>query len=247
MSAIDRSFHPEDDRAFIDRVVAEVADGTVRLGTAVGMVGWFVAGRLLLPIRQLRETDSRITVSDLQERIQGSMTIQRQLLDDLRHELKTPLIIVRSHLELLDSAQQMEVDQARALVLQELDRMVDLVDDIESLADSQQATPQTQRNRCCRVEQSGFRQGERDRRPRVIELWVADQGPGIPAGLEQRIFDRFGRVDTGRGIRGSGLGLAIVAAIARAHGGRATLDTSPDGSRFGIEVSIAAGDEEETR
>jgi signal transduction histidine kinase len=67
-----------------------------------------------------------------------------------------------------------------------------------------------------------------------IELWVADAGPGIPSESLGRIFERFGRVDTGRGIRGSGLGLPIVAAIAEAHGGTVSLETSPRGSRFGI-------------
>jgi two-component system OmpR family sensor kinase len=69
-----------------------------------------------------------------------------------------------------------------------------------------------------------------------LEFWVSDSGPGIPIQARARIFQRFGRVDTGRGIRGSGLGLPIVEAIAQAHGGRVTLDSSPNGSRFGILV-----------
>jgi signal transduction histidine kinase len=69
-----------------------------------------------------------------------------------------------------------------------------------------------------------------------IEFWVADSGPGIAPAAVERIFERFGRVDTGRGIRGSGLGLAIVKAIAVAHGGTVNLTSSPHGSRFGIVV-----------
>ena len=69
-----------------------------------------------------------------------------------------------------------------------------------------------------------------------IEFWVADSGPGIAPAAVERIFERFGRVDTGRGIRGSGLGLAIVKAIAVAHGGTVNLTSSPKGSRFGIIV-----------
>jgi two-component system OmpR family sensor kinase len=52
------------------------------------------------------------------------------------------------------------------------------------------------------------------------------------------VFERFGRVDTGRGIRGSGLGLPIVAAIAESHGGRVSLESSDAGSRFGILVPL---------
>ncbi|MGO3147259.1 MAG: sensor histidine kinase [Leucobacter sp.] len=70
----------------------------------------------------------------------------------------------------------------------------------------------------------------------TVQFWVADQGSGIPIEAQQRIFDRFGRADVGRGIRGSGLGLPIVDAIARSHGGRVKLASSHEGSRFTIEI-----------
>lgn len=56
-------------------------------------------------------------------------------------------------------------------------------------------------------------------------LTVADDGPGIPVGDRQRVFDRFVRLDDGRDRDegGSGLGLAIVAEIAQAHGGSVTV------------------------
>jgi len=68
-----------------------------------------------------------------------------------------------------------------------------------------------------------------------VRLWVRDTGPGIAAADAQRVFERFGRAETGRGVDGSGLGLSIVAAIADAHGGRVELDSRPgDGARFTI-------------
>jgi two-component system sensor histidine kinase KdpD len=54
-----------------------------------------------------------------------------------------------------------------------------------------------------------------------IEFEVADRGPGIDAGEEERIFERFYRGDA-PGVRGAGLGLPIARAIARVHGGRLT-------------------------
>jgi signal transduction histidine kinase len=69
---------------------------------------------------------------------------------------------------------------------------------------------------------------------RSVAIQVADEGSGIPADVLDRIFERFGRVDPGRtrSNGGVGLGLAIVDAIAKAHGGRCTVSSSPRGSTF---------------
>jgi signal transduction histidine kinase len=68
-------------------------------------------------------------------------------------------------------------------------------------------------------------------------LVVADNGPGIPPALAERVFERF--VRGGRdGGRGSGLGLAIVRAVAESHGG--TVEMQPPenhpGTRFVIRI-----------
>jgi two-component system, OmpR family, sensor kinase len=61
----------------------------------------------------------------------------------------------------------------------------------------------------------------------VVE--VADSGPGMAPEVADRVFERFYRADSSRAREsgGSGLGLSIVASLARAHGGRAELDTAP--------------------
>jgi two-component system, OmpR family, sensor histidine kinase KdpD len=56
---------------------------------------------------------------------------------------------------------------------------------------------------------------------------VADRGPGIPAGLEKRIFEKFSRVrEAGAGV---GLGLSICRAAVEAHGGRIWVENRPGG------------------
>ncbi|HZX68246.1 MAG TPA: HAMP domain-containing sensor histidine kinase, partial [Candidatus Elarobacter sp.] len=56
----------------------------------------------------------------------------------------------------------------------------------------------------------------------LVALSVEDDGPGVPAALRERIFERFVRAEDDE--RGSGLGLAICRAIARAHGGEVVLE-----------------------
>jgi two-component system, OmpR family, sensor kinase len=71
-------------------------------------------------------------------------------------------------------------------------------------------------------------------------LEVADRGPGVPADLRERVFERFarGRGDTTRA-GGSGLGLAIVKAVTDAHGGRVELLDAPGGgARFVVSLPV---------
>ncbi|WP_244291282.1 sensor histidine kinase [Streptomyces subrutilus] len=62
-------------------------------------------------------------------------------------------------------------------------------------------------------------------------LEVTDDGPGIPEADRDRVFERFVRLDAGRGRAsgGTGLGLAIAREIARAHGGDVRALPAPDG------------------
>ncbi|MHB9007532.1 MAG: sensor histidine kinase, partial [Limisphaerales bacterium] len=71
--------------------------------------------------------------------------------------------------------------------------------------------------------------GARQEDDRVVEIWVRDDGPGIPAGALERVFERFYRVDRARSRDqgGTGLGLAIVKHIVQAHGGDVRAESDP--------------------
>ncbi|MDF3832576.1 ATP-binding protein [Cupriavidus basilensis] len=71
--------------------------------------------------------------------------------------------------------------------------------------------------------------------PAMVRLTVADNGPGVPATEQERIFDAFYRV-AGSGQRGSGIGLSLVARIARNHGAR--IETGPGLGGGGLAVSV---------
>ncbi|KQO99579.1 sensor histidine kinase [Leifsonia sp. Leaf264] len=283
----------------------------------IGLVGWFVSGRLLRPIRSLRETATRISVSDLSERIpvsgnddvsdlartvntmldrlENSFLGQRRLLDDVSHELKTPLTIVRGHLELMDPEAPDDVRATREIAIEELDRMDSLVIDIGLLVKSRNpdfvrpaptdvaeltemvhqkasmlsgthawllgevAEVETSVD-AARLTQAWLQLADNaakysptftpieigstivtdDVGAQFVELWVLDEGDGIAEDAQERIFDRFTRMQEGRGIEGSGLGLAIVSAIADAHAGSVRLDSTVGaGSRFAIRLPLA--------
>jgi two-component system sensor histidine kinase KdpD len=57
---------------------------------------------------------------------------------------------------------------------------------------------------------------------RALVVEVADQGPGLPPGMEQRVFDKFTRGQPGSGELSVGLGLTICRSIMTAHGGTIT-------------------------
>ncbi len=72
---------------------------------------------------------------------------------------------------------------------------------------------------------------------------VADNGPGIPPGIRDKVFERFTRADASRVRSGkgqsTGLGLAIVSAVMQAHRGSASVESSDAGTTFTIRVPLA--------
>jgi len=62
-----------------------------------------------------------------------------------------------------------------------------------------------------------------------VEISLADRGPGIPAGLENRLFEKFYRLHDETAQSGVGLGLAICRAIVSVHGGSIRAHNRADG------------------
>jgi two-component system, OmpR family, sensor kinase len=71
-------------------------------------------------------------------------------------------------------------------------------------------------------------------------LTVADDGPGIPEGLQPVLFERFARGDgsRSRATGSTGLGLAIVAAVVEGHHGTVEAVSAPGDTRFTVRLPV---------
>jgi signal transduction histidine kinase len=163
-----------------------------------------------------------------------SATLERhqRFMHDVSHELRTPVTIARGHLELVlrGAGGQRDVEVA----LDELAR-VDGADPehlriaLDALLEN--AVKYSRAGAAIELRAHCIAAG-------TVAIEVADEGVGVPAQALERIFERFGRADTARARTsgGVGLGLAIVDAIAKRHGGRCTVASTPGGSIFGLEL-----------
>ncbi len=70
----------------------------------------------------------------------------------------------------------------------------------------------------------------------TVDIVVADRGPGVPQIDQERVLQRFVRLQPSRSIPGSGLGLSLVAAVARLHGGSISLEDNQPGLKVRISL-----------
>jgi signal transduction histidine kinase len=273
-------------------------------------IGWVLSGRALRPALEIAHTAKEIQATDLSRRINldgtrgelrdladtidsmldrldAAFQAQRQLIDDASHELRSPLAIIRAHLDATltsPDASQAERERAVEVIDRTTNRMSRLVEDLlatarrssGALADDDVDLSVVARDA---GEDFAVLAGERDVRvtyqltPNLMLigdhdalrravgnllsnavrlasasitvatgrmsgwLWltVTDDGPGIAAEDQSRIFDRFWRRSQSPALndRHTGLGLAIVRQIVESHDGRVSVFSEADaGSTF---------------
>lgn len=149
------AFHPASEKERADevfRVLLAISGVALLMTTGIA---WVVAGRILKPVRVVRSAAAQLTEQDLTRRIpvhgrddvaalaetfnamldrlERAFAAQREFVDDAGHELRTPITIVRGHLELMGD-EPAEREETVRLVTDELDRMSRIVEDLLLLA-----------------------------------------------------------------------------------------------------------------
>lgn len=151
---------------FLDQRTAVVGDvirtGALTWGAALVMASaaaWFAARRVLQPIDDLSEAARSVSESNWRERIhvegddqiafvartfnemldrlEAAFAAQRRLIDDAGHELRTPITVIRGHLELMPEEPEQRAATLR-IVQDELDGMARMVEDLLLLARAEQ-------------------------------------------------------------------------------------------------------------
>ena len=75
--------------------------------------------------------------------------------------------------------------------------------------------------------------------PGAVQFCVDDNGPGIPEGFKEHIFEKFNRVNAYSTRKGLGLGLAFCRLAVTAHGGKIWVENKPEtGSRFIFTIPV---------
>ncbi|WP_248277869.1 ATP-binding protein [Brasilonema sp. UFV-L1] len=147
------------ERQEVNEAIVVIAN--VMLGVLIfaSVIAWVVSGQVMAPLRLLTEAAGITSESDLTRRIpvyrfdeigeltirfnemldrlQTAFTSQREFINDVGHELRTPITIIRGHLELMGDDPK-EQQETLLLVTDELDRMSRFVDDLLLLAKAQQ-------------------------------------------------------------------------------------------------------------
>ena len=280
-----------------------------------GVCVYFTSRKMLKPVDRVSSLATRISSTNLKERInhQGpddevkrladtfddmlgrletSFDAQKQFIQDASHELRTPIAIAQTNIEVLEMDNNVTVTDYKRLteiLKMSLERMSALSEkllmlsegvqdrsrwsrvDIQTLIDEvaaefsaksttagitlevasapegisidgdalrlKQALVNLVDNAIKYNQPGGKVQISADTIDDKVVIKVQDTGIGISSADQQRVFDRFYRVDKSRSRSqgGSGLGLAIVKKIAEEHGGTVSVESTPGaGSTFSI-------------
>ena len=177
--------------------------------------------------------------------VQRSSQMQRDLLANVSHDLRTPLTLIKGYAETVrditgdDKAHR---DEQMNIIVDETDRLTALVSSVMELSKVTSGAAKCERvhfdmaqhnllgNAMHHIGKDGIFILRAQRCTEGVRIEVEDHGPGIAADDLPYIFDRYYRSRSDAGKQGTGLGLSITKAIFQQHG-----------FRFGVQSAIGMG------
>ncbi len=231
---------------------------------AAGILGRVVSGTAMRPLERLRAAvdhvgrtgdltrrvpedgpaelrDVAVRFNRMLERLEASTTAldasaraQRRLVADASHELRTPIAVLRTNIEVLQAAPELAGGEREAMlgeVDEQLQELGGLVSDLIELA-------RAVRNLLDNAVKFSPPGGVVEVRVADGVISVRDHGRGIAEDDLPHVFDRFWRADGARDVPGSGLGLAIVRQTVEAHGGEVVVDGAVPGGGARFEIRL---------
>jgi signal transduction histidine kinase len=189
------------------------------------------------------------TMNSMLDRLEISARRQRQFVSDASHELRSPIAVIRTQLEVaLRRPDRADWPEVAHRVLTEDERLADAVSELLELARAEELAL----DHAVSVDLEEIVLAGRHATSKVavtvevadglVRLTVDDDGPGIAPADHLRVFDRFTRLDEGRArdAGGVGLGLAMARTIVVRHGGSMRVEDAPlGGARFVVELPAA--------
>ena len=237
-----------------------------------------------------------ILISDVTQ-LKKAEGIRSEFTANVSHELKTPLTSIKGFTDMLSGGMVASPEDQKRFITMigvEVDRLIDLINDILKLSELESAAIDQSSEHCDALEVAedtaalltpaareagvslavsglsaevavpqsrlkelllnlmgnGIKYTESGGRVEITihlqnnqaVITVADNGIGIPAEAQGRVFERFYRVDKGRARKngGTGLGLAIVKHIVQLYGGTVALESEVGkGSTFTVKLPLA--------
>ncbi len=201
-------------RAALERTIEE-SDGLIRVFNALLMIARAESGA----------DRSALSDFDVGEAAHGVVELYEPAAEEAGAKLKAdiePGLIVRGNRELLGQSIANLLDNA--LKYGAPAPILALAPPTAPSEEARPAAPTTE------VELVVRRAGE------MVEIVVADHGPGIDPADRARVFERFVRLEGARSRPGSGLGLSLAAAVAHLHGGAVRLEDNQPGLRVVISL-----------
>ena len=240
----------------------------------VGVLAWLISGRTLRPVREAAERQRRFVADAAHELRSPVASIRQHAEVATEHPETTDLQELASTVGIEGVRLQTLVDDLLLLARSDEGRSVSTDDEVDLddlvLAEAEHLRATTTDDVTTREVRAVRVRGDARSLERLVRnlgdnaarhagtvafglvaanghvtLTVDDDGPGIASEDRERVFERFVRLDEGRGRTegGTGLGLAIVREVARAHGGDVTLGNSPLGG-LRAEVRLPAAQNE---